>query len=112
MGEQPEQEKTVDAIVSTEQDQSWETTSDGAQHVTKTVDHLSPAAPPDYELYLHLIRRYRRAIAFFQDKMDNVDLVLSKARAKAIADSQLLALMERKYPFMKDDRTQESGRNG
>ena len=44
--------------------------------------------------------------------MDNVDLVLSKARAKAIADSQLLALMERKYPFMKDDRTQESGRNG
>ena len=46
------------------------------------------------------MNRYRRAISFFQNKIDTVDSVLLKAKENSILDEQLLKMLERKYPFV------------
>ena len=63
-------------------------------------DDLNTKLSPDRILYLKLMNRYRRAISFFQNKIDTVDSVLLKAKENSILDEQLLKMLERKYPFV------------
>lgn len=59
------------------------------------------------DLYLKLIDRYRRAISFFQEKIDTVDSVLLKAKEKSISGKQLLEMLENKYPFVAKERAEK-----
>ena len=53
------------------------------------------------DLAQRLQQRYKHAVAFFQERMQSVDKIISIARSKGLTDKAFLNLIEKKYPMVR-----------
>ena len=56
---------------------------------------------PRLDLAQRLQQRYKHAVAFFEERMQSVDKIISIARAKGLTDKAFLNLIEKKYPMVR-----------
>jgi hypothetical protein len=76
---------------------------ESSAHITadsaKQTNHVGKATKLD--LAQRLQQRYKHAVAFFQERMQSVDKIISIAKSKGLTDTAFLNLIEKKYPMVR-----------